>query len=409
VANAGLMLPVRLGQRLQIEGLVDEIVDLGERPGAARPGRKVLSLVHAMLLGADSIDDCTVLRAGHTEAVLGHQAMPPRRWGRSCARLPSGMSLSSTRFSPQQLARSWSAGAGPGGELLVIDIDSFVGEVHGHAKHGAGSGYSGQLGYPPLMANRADTAEVLHVRQRQGQANTQRARCAFCQELIPRVRRGGAQGEILVRADSEFQTRKVWAYLQKQGLPVLDRGAAGQGRAGPDRLELAVDLVYGGSLCAEAARSAKPDVQTEEFASSESQLGRTVPPRVAVNPGAGAAQQTPVVLRERTGETARSSGQRAAVEPGGGRTRCEVDDMVSGVVLDAQLDAPRTVRREDRRLQGDSTPERLFDLRARLVKVDAANANIGPDHAVSAGPVSLRDRVPRRDRNYGQPSGTICP
>jgi len=81
VAYAGLMLPVTLGQRLQIEGLVDEIVDLGERPGAARPGRKVLSLVHAMLLGADSIDDCTVLRAGHTEAVLGHQAMAPSTLG----------------------------------------------------------------------------------------------------------------------------------------------------------------------------------------------------------------------------------------------------------------------------------------------------------------------------------------
>jgi hypothetical protein len=32
----------------------------------------VLSLVHAMLLGADSIDDCDVLRAGATEAVVGH-------------------------------------------------------------------------------------------------------------------------------------------------------------------------------------------------------------------------------------------------------------------------------------------------------------------------------------------------
>jgi len=231
----------------------------------------------------------------------------------------------------------------------------------------------------------------------------------FCQELIPRVRRGGAQGEILVRADSGFQNKKVCACLQKQGCRFSIGVRLGKAVAGPDRLDLAVDLVYGGSLGAGAARSARPDVQTEEFASSESQLGRTVPPRVAVNPGAGAAQQTPVVLRERTGEAARSSGQRVAVEPGGGRARCEVDDMMSGVVLDAQLDAPRTVRREDRRLQGDSTPERLFDLRARLVKVDAANANIGPDHAVSARPVSLRDRVPRRDRNYGQPSGTICP
>jgi len=33
------------------------MVQLGGRPGASRPGRKVLSLMHAMLLGADCIDD----------------------------------------------------------------------------------------------------------------------------------------------------------------------------------------------------------------------------------------------------------------------------------------------------------------------------------------------------------------
>jgi hypothetical protein len=58
VVNAGIVLAVTLGRRLGIEALVDAAVRLGGRPGAARPGRKVLSLVHAMLLGADCIDDC---------------------------------------------------------------------------------------------------------------------------------------------------------------------------------------------------------------------------------------------------------------------------------------------------------------------------------------------------------------
>src|SRR5215218_8178244 len=44
VANAGLVLTATLSDRLQVERLVDEAVDLGERPGAAQPGRKVLSL-----------------------------------------------------------------------------------------------------------------------------------------------------------------------------------------------------------------------------------------------------------------------------------------------------------------------------------------------------------------------------
>ena len=216
VANAGIMLPVTLGQRLGIEALVDEIVDLGERPGAARPGRKVLSLAHAMLLGADSIDDCDVLRAGRTEAVLGHQAMAPSTLGTFLRSFTFGHVRQLDQVLATALGRAWSAGAGPGTDRLVIDIDSFVGEVHGHAKQGAGYGYTGQLGYHPLMASRADTTEVLHVRQRKGQANTQRGALRFCEELIPRVRRAGADGEILVRGDSGFWNNKVCAYLKKQ-------------------------------------------------------------------------------------------------------------------------------------------------------------------------------------------------
>jgi hypothetical protein len=44
-------------------------------------------------------------------------------------------------------ARAWDAGAGPGELPLVIDIDSFVGEVHGDQKQGASYGYTRQLGY----------------------------------------------------------------------------------------------------------------------------------------------------------------------------------------------------------------------------------------------------------------------
>jgi len=46
------------------------------------------------------------------------------------------------------------AGAGPGDQRLVIDVDSFIGEVHGHNKQGAGYGYTRKLGYQPLLAAR---------------------------------------------------------------------------------------------------------------------------------------------------------------------------------------------------------------------------------------------------------------
>jgi hypothetical protein len=57
VVNAGLLLPATLAQRLGIEQTADRVIDLGERAGAHRPGRTLLTLVHTMLAGGDCIDD----------------------------------------------------------------------------------------------------------------------------------------------------------------------------------------------------------------------------------------------------------------------------------------------------------------------------------------------------------------
>ena len=129
VVNAGVMVAVTLGRRLGLESLVDGAVKLGGRPGASRPGRKVLSLIHAMLLGADSIDDCDVLRAGRTETVLGHRPMAPSTLGTFLRSFTFGHVRQLDRVLGEALRRAWQAGAGPGGRRLVVDIDSFVGEV----------------------------------------------------------------------------------------------------------------------------------------------------------------------------------------------------------------------------------------------------------------------------------------
>ena len=81
VANAGLVLASTLAERLGIEQVVEETLDLGERAGAARPGRKLLTLVCSALVGGDSIEDADVLRCGETERVLGHRVMAPSTLG----------------------------------------------------------------------------------------------------------------------------------------------------------------------------------------------------------------------------------------------------------------------------------------------------------------------------------------
>jgi len=82
ISDAGLMLTATLAQRLGIEELVNESVWLDPKaPGAALPGRKVMSLLHGMLAGADSIDDMNMLRAGSTGLILGHRVMAPSTLG----------------------------------------------------------------------------------------------------------------------------------------------------------------------------------------------------------------------------------------------------------------------------------------------------------------------------------------
>ena len=67
VANAGLLLPVTLAQHLGLRELVDHHLDLGNAPGRANPGDKMLTLVASALAGGDCIDDADVLRtAGGT-------------------------------------------------------------------------------------------------------------------------------------------------------------------------------------------------------------------------------------------------------------------------------------------------------------------------------------------------------
>src|SRR5215472_4364674 len=69
VANAGLLVVATLSARLGIADIADRLICLAGGVGGARPGRKVLTLVHAMVAGASHIDHADMLRAGSTARV----------------------------------------------------------------------------------------------------------------------------------------------------------------------------------------------------------------------------------------------------------------------------------------------------------------------------------------------------
>jgi hypothetical protein len=113
------------------------------------------------------------------------------------------------------LRRAWSLGAGPPDDL-VIDMDSTICEVFGKQKQGATYGYTKRLGLHPLIATRADTGEILHARMREGKAHSQRGASRFVSELIARVRRCGANGQLTLRADSGFFSFDLIKQLEKK-------------------------------------------------------------------------------------------------------------------------------------------------------------------------------------------------
>src|ERR671930_504399 len=165
VSDAGIALVATLAGRLAIERLVSRFVRLRrDCPGAANAGRKVMALIYAMLLGADSIDDCQLLRAGRTRRLLGGWLPAPSTLGTFLRAFTFGHVRQLDKLLAQALEQAWKAGAGPGDGRLVIDVDSFVGEVCGRLKQGAAYGYTHLLGYHPILATRADTRETLQIR-----------------------------------------------------------------------------------------------------------------------------------------------------------------------------------------------------------------------------------------------------
>jgi hypothetical protein len=204
VANAGLVMVATLSARLGIGRAVDATVRMAGLVGGAHPGRKVLTLVHAIVAGASHIDHADILRAGGSARVLGHQVMAPSTLGTFLRALSFGHVRQLEAVVGKVLARAWSLGAGPGPGRLVVDVDSTICEVAGRRKQGAAYGYTRVLGYHPIVAVRSDTGEIVHARMRKGSANTARGARRFLDEIVARVRRAGATGEMVMRFDSGF-------------------------------------------------------------------------------------------------------------------------------------------------------------------------------------------------------------
>lgn len=219
VADAGLIAPATLAQHLGLRELFETHVDLGDAPGRANVGHKAMTVVHAVLAGADSIDDCDVLRAGATAVALGHAVFAPSTIGTFLRSFTWGHACQVDKVAGEVLARAWAAGAGPGEAPVTIDVDSSIVETYGLAKQGGAKfTYTHTRGYHPLFATMAATCDVVHSRLRGGNSHTARGAASFLTETFARARAGGASGPLTLRADAGFYSKNVVDACKKAGV-----------------------------------------------------------------------------------------------------------------------------------------------------------------------------------------------
>ena len=129
LSNAGLILQATLALHLGLPQLVQEHLDLGDAPGRANTGDKLMTLVTSALAGGDCIDDADVLRTGGTACAISCVVKAPSTLGTFLRSFRWGHVRQLDRVSRRLLAWAWAAGAGPGDAPLTIDLDSTICET----------------------------------------------------------------------------------------------------------------------------------------------------------------------------------------------------------------------------------------------------------------------------------------
>jgi len=193
------------GEHVRIDGVVN--VD-----------KKIGSLVLGMIAGADSIDDMDILRHGGMDRVFTGVRAPS-----TLGTFLRSFTFGHVRQFEALQARAFASIVGavpavlPGvDQWCVVDIDDTMNPVYGVAKQGAQHGYTGFRGLNALIAT-VTTSQgapmIAGSRLRRGGAHSARGAHKLLADTLATVRRAGASGAILVRADSAFYCRDVIAAI----------------------------------------------------------------------------------------------------------------------------------------------------------------------------------------------------
>jgi hypothetical protein len=219
VSSGGLVPVLALAESAGLRDLADQHLSVPTDKGA-NAGLKVASLVGGMVAGADSIDDMALLRHGGMGRIFA-RAYAPSTLGSFLRAFTFGhvrqLDAVASRFLvalaglTRLLGDAGRPGAAGDGGYALLDVDDTIVEVHGHAKQGAGFGYSGVRGLNALLATLATATSapvIVAQRLRKGSTNSARGAKRLVTDAVKTTRRLlGKDQLVLVRMDSAFYGR----------------------------------------------------------------------------------------------------------------------------------------------------------------------------------------------------------
>src|SRR5215510_14627201 len=213
-SHAGTVLLQDFAQRLGVEGVLDEELQVKTRERGYGEGEAIKGLVYNLILGGDRLSDLEVRRGapGTQELLEAERILAPTTAGEFIRKFDIGdvQDMQRVHLRLQQRVRAHQQAT-----TCTIDLDSSIYEQCSTTKEGSTKAYNGEMGYHPLLAFWAEEGELLFSHLRRGSAYTARNILWFLRETYKRL---PATADKYLRADSGFYSKGVVGWSEAHGV-----------------------------------------------------------------------------------------------------------------------------------------------------------------------------------------------
>ena len=216
----GMWLIQQFCQRLQLRSKLQQHVRVPEHRGDYQSSELILALLFAIIMGLRRINKTEILQYnGAFLEMLGLDQFPDQTTLRRFLQRLTPASIRQLARLHDSL-RAWLFALPEPRQSLILDVDSVVIVVYGHAQ-GAAVGYNpkkpGRRSYHPLFCFESHWHEFWHGTLRPGNAGASTGAIAFLQICLAKVPGTLARKRIRFRMDSGFFGKRIVEFLDRSG------------------------------------------------------------------------------------------------------------------------------------------------------------------------------------------------